>query len=170
MRKIPTIIIKDSSGKEFGRIIESPKFGSLEQDLLAIAKGEYDQEVPRNPLHDYVDTEKEFRARYERYQPDLPLIKQVHDALPKAKVIAVNCHHGRECIRYIPRLARISEHLPNWEFIVFDHNTPDIADRYQVKGLPTFIIQAPDGKELGRITGKPTSESLERDLLNIVAS
>ncbi len=170
VRKIPTFIIKDPSGKELGRIIESPKFGSLEQDLLAIARGEHDREIERNPLHDYVNTEKEFQARYERYQPELPIIRKIHQTLPKARVVAVNCRHSRECIRYIPRLARISEHLPEWDFIVFDHNTPDVAKRYQVKGLPTFIVFAPDGTELGRIAGKPISESIEQDLLNIVNS
>lgn len=38
---IPTFIIRDSAGKEFGRIIENPKFSSLEEDLVKIAEGIY---------------------------------------------------------------------------------------------------------------------------------
>ncbi len=36
IKKIPTFIIYDNCGNEFGRIIENPTSGSLEQDLLNI--------------------------------------------------------------------------------------------------------------------------------------
>ena len=39
VQKIPTIIIRSAeSGRELGRIVESPRGGSLEADLLAIAE------------------------------------------------------------------------------------------------------------------------------------
>ncbi|MFW9917720.1 MAG: thioredoxin family protein [Candidatus Thorarchaeota archaeon] len=39
---IPTFVIRDAAGKELGRIVENPKLSSLEEDLMSIAKGNYD--------------------------------------------------------------------------------------------------------------------------------
>ncbi len=41
VKKIPTFIILDKNGKELGRIIENPKYSSLEEDLLKIAENDY---------------------------------------------------------------------------------------------------------------------------------
>jgi thiol-disulfide isomerase/thioredoxin len=42
IKRIPTFILLGSSRQELGRIIENPKFSSLEEDLLKIALREYD--------------------------------------------------------------------------------------------------------------------------------
>lgn len=41
IRKIPTFIIFDKDGNEINRIIENPKYQSLEEDLIKIADGNY---------------------------------------------------------------------------------------------------------------------------------
>lgn len=41
VRKIPTFIFHNESGEEIARIIENPKYTSLEEDLLKIAEGTY---------------------------------------------------------------------------------------------------------------------------------
>ncbi|MFQ5979349.1 MAG: thioredoxin family protein [Candidatus Heimdallarchaeota archaeon] len=38
---IPTFILRNSASAEIGRIIENPKFESLEEDMLRIAEGKY---------------------------------------------------------------------------------------------------------------------------------
>jgi thiol-disulfide isomerase/thioredoxin len=41
VRAIPTIVVFDAdSGRELGRIVEEPRYGSLEQDLLEIVSAE----------------------------------------------------------------------------------------------------------------------------------
>ena len=168
VRKIPTFIIQDLQGNELGRIIESPKFGTLELDLFKIASGEYNQEPHKTAIHEVVKTMKEFSARYERYQPDLPLIQQISEKMPTGKVLAIVCRDNRECHRYIPRLARVMENLPQWDVEVHEHATLEITEKYNIRGLPTFIFFTKDGKEIGRITGKPSQGSVEKDLLNMV--
>ena len=41
IKKIPTFIVMDKDGKEMTRIIESPKYTNLEEDLLKIAENQY---------------------------------------------------------------------------------------------------------------------------------
>lgn len=41
IRKIPTFILFDNDSNEIGRIIENPKYGTLEDDLLKLSKNEY---------------------------------------------------------------------------------------------------------------------------------
>lgn len=41
IKKIPTFIISDSNNQEINRIIEKPKYSSLEEDLLKIAENSY---------------------------------------------------------------------------------------------------------------------------------
>jgi thiol-disulfide isomerase/thioredoxin len=41
VKRIPTIIIYDSGGKELGRIVETQKYSCLEEDILKIVEGTY---------------------------------------------------------------------------------------------------------------------------------
>ncbi|MFX0115702.1 MAG: thioredoxin family protein [Candidatus Hodarchaeota archaeon] len=41
IKRIPAFIVLSPVGQELGRIIENPKYSSLEEDLLKIAVGEY---------------------------------------------------------------------------------------------------------------------------------
>jgi thioredoxin reductase (NADPH) len=41
IKKIPTFIVSDTDGNEINRIIENPKYSSLEEDLLAICERRY---------------------------------------------------------------------------------------------------------------------------------
>jgi Ca2+-binding EF-hand superfamily protein len=41
IKKIPTFIVVDNEGNEMARIIEDPKYASLEEDLLKIVNKKY---------------------------------------------------------------------------------------------------------------------------------
>jgi hypothetical protein len=123
-------------------------------------------------LHQYIEADAGFYQLYEAYDPDQSILAQIHAALPAAHVVTPSRYTCGDCIRNIPRMARIAESLPGWTWDVFDSDTnPERRAALGILRIPTFIVYDREGgRELGRIIENPTTMSLERDLLNIVQS
>lgn len=123
-------------------------------------------------LHRYIEADAGFYQLYEAYAPDQSILAQIQAALPSAHVVTSSRYTCGDCIRNIPRMARIAERLPGWTWDVFDSDTN--AERRAALGIiriPTFIVYDREGgQELGRIIENPATMSLEQDLLNIVKS
>nr|MBN1229354.1 thioredoxin family protein [Anaerolineae bacterium] len=122
------------------------------------------------PIHKYIDQIETYYSAYEAYQPDLETLARLHEALPAAYILTPSRAGCPDCVRNVPRMARIIEHLPGWSCEVFDSTSnPDLRANLNITRIPTFIIyDQKGGAELGRIVENPVSGSLEVDLVNIV--
>ena len=120
-----------------------------------------------NILLDYIKADRIFERMYELYKPNEDLIARLTEKLPKAKVITISTRWCPDCKRNVPRLGKIAESLPNWEFIVYSRDEDVIPEYSDVKIIPTFIVLNSDGKELARVVENPKYSSLEEDLLKI---
>ncbi len=126
----------------------------------------------RTALHHYVELDEAYYIAYEAYQPDVATLRQVYVCLPTAHVIVSARRTCPDCLRHIPAMARIAEHLPGWTWEIFESEAqPERRLALGIVRVPTFILYAgSEGRELGRIVENPISGSLERDLLAIVCS
>ncbi|MFQ5981703.1 MAG: thioredoxin family protein, partial [Candidatus Heimdallarchaeota archaeon] len=122
-------------------------------------------------LYAYCHANKGFAAAYDRYEPRTRVIDSIREIVElkghKIKVTVVTAHWCPDCRRGVPKMARIAEHLPEWEFRVEDRDQEGIREKFNVRKIPTFIISS-EGKELGRIIEVPKFGSFEDDLLSIV--
>ncbi|MFX1535384.1 MAG: FAD-dependent oxidoreductase [Promethearchaeota archaeon] len=126
------------------------------------------QIIVKGALYDYVQADEGFRSSFNRYTPKKDVLSSFQDKLPKARVITVSTHWCPDCRRAVPKMARIAEYLPDWEFTIEDRDKEGVREKYNAKKIPTFIIQDENGKELGRIIEKPKFASFEEDLQRIV--
>src|SRR3989304_3661735 len=83
---------------------------------------------------------------------------------------SVECHY---CKLLVPHFWKTIENLQvTTDFIAWesysDHELNEIVDRYGLLALPTIIVYALDGSELGRIIRESRSGRLEQDLVDIV--
>jgi thioredoxin reductase len=118
------------------------------------------------PLLDYVRQDPGFQRRLEVCQPDLELLKQVRERMPRLRVVIVSATWCADCRRNVPCLAQIAPHLPDWEFTVFPRDDEVRARALGIRAVPTFILYKGD-REIGRIIERPSFGSLEADLWEI---
>jgi thioredoxin family protein len=125
-----------------------------------------------SPILAYVESDELYYGLYESYQPDLATLTRVAIARPSAHVIVPSRLGCKDCIRNMPRMARIADFLPGWTWDVYTHDEHnDRSEALGITNIPTFVIfEAEGGRELGRIVENPVSGSLEVDLLQIAAS
>ncbi len=123
--------------------------------------------IVTTPLHAYIQRNTRFMRIYETYRPDLALVEKIHEALPDARVVTVSAYWCGDCIWNVPKMARIAEHLPSWEFEIYTQED-ERAQALDVFAIPTFVVYR-DGKEVGRIVENPKSASLEKDLWELVS-
>jgi alkyl hydroperoxide reductase subunit AhpF len=122
-------------------------------------------------LYSYIHANKGFTAAYERYVPRTEVIDSIRE-ISKQKgyeisVTIVSAHWCPDCRRGVPKIARIAEYLPDWEFRVEDRDTEGIREKYNVRKIPTFIVSS-KGQELGRIIEVSRLGSFEEDLQAIM--
>ncbi|MHA2403926.1 MAG: FAD-dependent oxidoreductase [Candidatus Kariarchaeaceae archaeon] len=155
------------TGKSLAKL-KTTQWGSLKKKKKEEAKDVPVIEDTGNMLYDYVQTYEAFANGYDRYVPEIDLIEQVKNKLPKAKLITISAHWCPDCRRNVPRMARISGGLPDWDILVEDRDEEGVREKYNVRKIPTFIIQNENGEEIGRIIEQPKGKNLETDLLAIV--
>ena len=105
---------------------------------------------------------------YELYTPESEILHSLKAKLPKAKVITISAYWCPDCRRNVPRMARIAEYLPDWEFKVRNHDKNSGPGELGILKIPAFIVMDSAGKEIGRIIENPKYKNLEEDLLRIV--
>ncbi|MFX0062085.1 MAG: FAD-dependent oxidoreductase [Candidatus Hermodarchaeota archaeon] len=144
---------------QWGRSQTKPKTDVSSGERQIIAKG---------ALHEYVLADEGFKSSFDRYTPNIEVLSLFKNKLVKARMIIVSTRWCPDCRRGVPKMARIAEHLPGWEFIIEDRDKEGVREKYNARKIPTFIIQDENGKELGRIIEKPKFTSFEEDLHRIV--
>lgn len=119
------------------------------------------------PLRAYIQRSTRFMRVYENYNPDLALIEKIREALPHARVVTVSAYWCGDCVWNVPKMARIAEHLPGWEFEIYTREDERVQ-ALDVFAIPTFVVYR-DGKEVGRIIENPRLGNLEKDLWEMVS-
>ena len=124
--------------------------------------------LPANALLEYIRGEEVYQQDLSAYSPDLAIVERIKEAMPRARVVVIAAAWCPDCRRNVPRIARISELLPDWDFTVYSRES-DMARELGVMAIPTIALFDPEtDQELGRIVEDPRSDSIERDLLEIV--
>ncbi len=116
-------------------------------------------------LHRFVEVDEGYFIAYEQTQVDETLAAQLAQALPTASVLVVTRYNCSDSARNIPKMTRLAEHLPGWEWLVYS-DSPDVRMRLNVEKVPTIIVRQ-NSTELGRIVENPASGDLLYDLLAI---
>jgi thioredoxin reductase len=124
------------------------------------------QDSAGTPLAEYVGRDAGFQRMLEVCQPDLDLLKQIRERMPRLRVVIVSATWCADCRRNVPCLAQIAPHLPDWEFTVFPRDDEARAKALGIRAVPTFILFEGD-REVGRIVERPSFGSLEADLWEI---
>jgi len=120
----------------------------------------------------YADS-PEFRTNAEAYQPDQQSVAKIRAIDRKIKVVLFLGTWCYDSIHNAPKLLKALDQAANpnlsLEIIAVDRNKDDgggLAEKFGLKRVPTVILLA-DGKELGRITERPTT-TMEGDFATIV--
>ena len=123
----------------------------------------------RTPLHEYVEIDEGYYSLYEAYTPDTVTVMRLNGLLPHAHIVIPSRRGCPDCLRNVPRMARIAEHLPGWSWEIYNSSqNPERNTLLKIEAVPTFVVYDREGgRELGRIVENPASESLEKDLLAI---
>lgn len=121
----------------------------------------------KGELFDYIQADTGFAAGYKRYKPQIDQINSIKAILPKARLIIISAHWCSDCRRNVPKMAKIAENLPEWEFHVESRDAEGVPEKYNIRKIPTFIVQRNE-EEINRIIEHPRLGSLEEDLLAIV--
>lgn len=145
--------------------LQSIQWGTTKREPLQIEKRVEGQ--PATVLDEYVRNDAGFMRVYEAYRPDLELLKRVREQMSQARMVAISASWCPDCRRNVPRMARISQHLPDWQFEIYPREDEERAKALDIRAIPTFIVYQ-DGREIGRIVENPMFGSLEADLWEIV--
>jgi thiol-disulfide isomerase/thioredoxin len=121
-----------------------------------------------NQLVQYIEKDDGFLSSYQRYITKEDLTEKIASKLKNGKVVTVSAMWCPDCRRNVPRMAKISESLNDWDFVIEERDTEGVVQKYNIKKIPTFIVFDNEGKEIGRIIENPKTNSLENDLLEIV--
>ena len=104
---------------------------------------------------------------YSCNQVALDKLKQVKDV----KILVVHADWCPDCEYTLPNLKSVMQHLPNIELseveVNFRKKDPHgIAEKYQVKRIPTFVVLQ-NGKEVGKIVEYPQT-TIEDDIVKFL--
>ena len=145
--------------------LQSIQWGATKAERPAVEKRVEGQ--PSSALDEYIRHDAGYMRVHDAYKPNLDLLRQVRERLPEARVVTISASWCPDCRRNVPRMARVAEHLPNWQFEIYPREDEERARALGIKAIPTFIVYQGD-KEIGRIVENPSFGSLEADLWEIV--
>lgn len=121
-------------------------------------------------LLEHIEVHADYYQNYELYQPDRALLEAVAAHQPRAHVLVVHRVTCKDCIRNVPAMTRIAEHLPGWTWEILENADAERQAVLGVSFVPTFVVyDQVGGNEIGRIVENPLHGSLEADLLNLVS-
>jgi thiol-disulfide isomerase/thioredoxin len=114
-----------------------------------------------------------FKPRYENYQPDAAVVKELKKAM---KGITVRAYMGtwcgdskRETPHFYKLMDEVGFDLKNLTLVTVDRTKrkpEELVSGYSIRRVPTFIFYK-NGEEIGRYV-EYARESLEKDILKIV--
>ncbi len=145
--------------------LQSVQWGSATKEKAQVEKRMEGQAA--QALQEYIQHDSGFWRVYETYKPDLATLEKIRERLPKARIATISASWCPDCRRNVPRMARISQHLPDWQFEIYPREDEERARALGIRAIPTFIVYQ-DEKEIGRIVENPALGSLEADLWEMV--
>ncbi len=115
-----------------------------------------------------------FTSRYEAYQPDAGVVKELKSAM---KGVEIRAYMGTWCgdsKRETPNFYKLMDEVnfspKNITMVTVDRSKSkpeELVSGYEIQRVPTFIFYR-DGKEIGRYV-EYARESMEKDFLKIVS-
>jgi hypothetical protein len=144
--------------------LQSIQWGSAAKDAPKVEKRVEGQ--PATALNEYIKHDEGYLRVHDAYKPNLALLKQVRAKVPQARMVTISASWCPDCRRNVPRMARIAEHLPDWQFEIYPREDEARAKALGIKAIPTFILYQGD-QEIGRIVENPAFGNLEADLWEI---
>lgn len=145
--------------------LQSIQWGSIKR-VQSTAEKRSEGQIA-SALEEYVQHDPGYLRVYEAYKPDTVTLEKIKKELPSARMVIISASWCPDCRRNVPRMARISQHLPGWKFEIYPREDEDRARSLGIRAIPTFIVYQGEN-ELGRIVENPTLASLETDLYEIV--
>ncbi|ADN77753.1 conserved hypothetical protein [Ferrimonas balearica DSM 9799] len=117
-----------------------------------------------------------YEANFDAYQADAALVAKLAAIDTPTELVVIVGTWCPDCHRETPRLAKIlaEANNPNLsvKYIGIDRSRTDpegLAAQYDFQRIPTVLVFQ-EGEEQGRIVERPTSETLEQDLMNILGT
>ncbi|MBW3165916.1 thioredoxin family protein [Ferrimonas balearica] len=117
-----------------------------------------------------------YEANFDTYQADAALVAKLAAIDTPTELVVIVGTWCPDCHRETPRLAKIlaEANNPNLsvKYIGIDRSRTDpegLAAQYDFQRIPTVLVFQ-EGEEQGRIVERPTSETLEQDLINILGT
>ncbi|MBW3140880.1 thioredoxin family protein [Ferrimonas balearica] len=117
-----------------------------------------------------------YEANFDAYQADAALVAKLAAIDTPTELVVIVGTWCPDCHRETPRLAKIlaEANNPNLsvKYIGIDRSRTDpegLAAQYDFQRIPTVLVFQ-EGEEQGRIVERPTSETLEQDLINILGT
>ena len=144
--------------------LQSVQWGSLKREQRIAEKRTEGQ--PASSLEEYIQHDPGYLRVYEAYKPDTVVLEKIRKELPAARMVIISASWCPDCRRNVPRMARISQHLPEWKFEIYPREDEARTQSLGIRAIPTFIVYQGE-KELGRIVENPALGSLEADLYEI---
>ncbi len=128
----------------------------------------------RSLLEQDPDFKSWFEFRYNEYEVDTTLLRDVIEDVQKIQYVVVAGTWCGDSKREIPHLLKILDNLhtarDRVRFYGVDRSKKSndgSTDLFQIDRVPTIIVLK-DGKEIGRIVERP-EETLEKDLVKILS-
>ncbi len=113
-----------------------------------------------------------FAKKYERFEPNLDVLKSVDGRMRNCKIDIIMGIWCRDTKTYLPRFLKLfdSMRIPDGHIKIYSINKSKkkprkLIKQFQVKYLPTVIFSDDDG-EIGRIVEYPY-DTIEKDILKI---
>ncbi|MFO8087578.1 MAG: thioredoxin family protein [Bacteroidales bacterium] len=159
------VYAQDTTPDSLNRIIKDPVGG----DKILIGEITLEGLEKIQAFHSY------YQREYQEYTPNNDLLRSIQTKAGKHQVIILL---GTWCIdskQQVPRFIKILESInfpmENVRIYAVDRNKEsneqkDMASRYALERIPTFIFIDANGNETGRIVERPAS-TLEKDMINI---
>lgn len=145
--------------------LQSIQWGSAKREPATAEKRSEGQTA--SALDEYIQHDPGYQRVYDAYKPDTATLEKIRKALPEARMVIISASWCPDCRRNVPRMARLSQHLPGWTFEVYPREDEPRAKALGIRAIPTFIVYQGD-TELGRIVENPALGSLEADLCEMV--
>lgn len=145
--------------------LQSVQWGSVMKEKGQVEKRGENQ--PAQALQEYIRHDSGFLRVYDAYKPDLATLEKIRERMPQARIVTISASWCPDCRRNVPRMARLAEHLPGWQFEIYPREDEARANALNIRAIPTFIVYRGD-REIGRIIENPALGSLEADLWGIV--
>ena len=120
-------------------------------------------------IFDYINDDEILKSNFKDEKiPNLEIIDKMKKLMEYGKIVCISETWCKDCKRDVPKLGKMAEFLPKWEFLVLKRDDESVKSTFSVTAIPTTIIYDTQNNELGRIIENKKYTCLEEDILRII--